>query len=101
MHAAFSQRWGAAVRVLPTHLEEVPPLMHLLDVFICKDAARSLELAGALPGTSGDNWFMHAVGAKRKRRHTKPPQWVSSLVSKGDAVSNRRLGGRQHVSVFT
>ena len=63
----FSQRWGAAVRVPPTHLEEVPPLMHLLDVFICKDAARSLELAGALPGTSGDNRFMQAVGAERKR----------------------------------
>lgn len=55
--------------VLSTHLQQIPPLMNLLDVFVCEDAARSLELAGALPGASGDNRFMHAV---RRGKHTKP-----------------------------
>lgn len=40
--------------------------MHFLDIFICKDAARSLELTGALPGSSRDNWLMHTRGSPEK-----------------------------------
>lgn len=48
--------------------------MHLLDIFIGKNAARSLELTGALPGSSRDNWLMHTRGRqekKDKQKHSK------------------------------
>lgn len=40
--------------------------MHFLDIFICKDAASSLELTRALPGSSRDNWLMHTRGSPEK-----------------------------------
>lgn len=39
-------------------LQQVTPLMNLLDVFIGEDAAGSLQLALALSCSSGDDGFM-------------------------------------------
>lgn len=49
-----------------TNLKEISPFMHFLDIFICKDTARSLELTGALPGSSRDNRLMHTRGSPEK-----------------------------------
>lgn len=49
-----------------THLQEIPPLMYFLDIFIRKNTACSLELTGALPGSSRDNGLMHTIGSQEK-----------------------------------
>lgn len=77
-----------------THLQEVPPFMHLLDVFICKNAACSLELTGALPGSSRDNWLMHTMSSQEKREQTKHnSRSINSLINEADAISNTGPGG--------
>lgn len=64
----FGTEKGGNIKCAAPHLQEVPPLVHLLDVFVGKDAACPLELAGALPGSPGDDRFVHAT----RRRQTKP-----------------------------
>lgn len=71
VHLPMDQRGEAFSVPASAYLEEISPFMHLLDVFICKDAAGSLELAGALPGTSRDNWFVHAVRSQAGKGNTQ------------------------------
>lgn len=79
---------------LATHLQEVPPFMHLLDVFICKNAACSLELTGALSGSPRDNWLMHTMSSQEKREQTKHnSRSINSLINEADAISNTGPGG--------
>lgn len=40
--------------------------MYFLDIFICKNAARSFELAWTLSCSPWYNWFMHAVSNHEK-----------------------------------
>lgn len=68
--------------------------MHLLDVFICKNAACSLELTGALSGSSRDNWLMHTMSSQEKREQTKHnSRSINSLINEADAISNTGPGG--------
>lgn len=56
------------------YLQEISPLMHFLDVFICEYAACSFELAGALSSSSGNDRFMHTTGSKEMKRKTTKDQ---------------------------
>lgn len=72
----------------PTHLQEVPPFMHFLDIFISKDAAGPLELTRALSGSSRDNWLMHTMGSQEEEDKQKHRQEINSLLNKGCAIFN-------------
>lgn len=55
-----------AVWNLVAHLQQVAPLVHLLDVFVGEDAAGSLQLALSLSRSSGDDGLVqtaHRQGA--------------------------------------
>ena len=71
-----------------TNLQEISPFMHFLDIFICKDTARSLELTGALPGSSRDNRLMHTRGGPEKggNRNKARGKLTSSTI--GGAIFN-------------
>lgn len=75
--------------MLSTHLQQIPPLMNLLDVFVREDTARSLELAGALPGASGDNRFMHAVRRQGEREAHKTMARINARSTQGGHVNRR------------
>lgn len=77
----------------PTHLQEVPPFMHFLDVFIRKNAASSLELTGALSGSPRDNRLMHTMSSQEKREQRKHnSRWINSLINEADTISNTGPG---------
>lgn len=64
------ERNKAAVLNPVAHLQQVAPLVHLLDVFVGEDAAGSLQLALSLSRPSGDDGLVqtaHRQGAGRPR----------------------------------
>lgn len=61
------ERKKPAVWNLVAHLQQVAPLVHLLDVFVGEDAAGSLQLALSLSRSSGDDGLVqtaHRQGAR-------------------------------------
>lgn len=51
-----------------SYLQKVSPFMHLLDIFICKNAASSFELTWTLPCSPRYDWLMHPVKEHKQAR---------------------------------
>lgn len=59
-----------AVWKVVVHLQQVAPLVHLLDVFVGKDAAGSLQLALSLSRSSGDDGLVQTAHRQAAKTRT-------------------------------